>query len=309
MLCYYVSDIHLELCDDNSISFDWLMPNETGSIIILAGDIGDPFANHFEQLIQFLSEHYEAIVYVPGNHEYYSSTYDLITITSPLEQCIMNDSELMETKAKSLSPPKFDSGISARKRSNSTGMEFKRRSHRKSAGFNITSIPKTYESTNERIKELTLSYPKFHPLLNDTITINGIAFVGTTLWSWIPESEDTKVEQCLNDFKRTDLTLERYRYLHREAVEFLFHITKSAENPMIIVTHHLPTYKMIAAKFQSHPLNCCFASHCDFLLTNPKVLKWICGHSHAPHTYKQCSSNPIGYPFERVCLKLASFML
>jgi predicted phosphohydrolase len=54
MLCYYVSDIHLELCED--------------CMIILAGD---PFANH-----------YKAIVYVPGNHEYYSSTFDLVTVTS-----------------------------------------------------------------------------------------------------------------------------------------------------------------------------------------------------------------------------------
>lgn len=302
MLCYYVSDIHLELCEDSSISFEWLLPSQEDCMIILAGDIGDPFANHFEHLIQFLSNHYKAIVYVPGNHEYYSSTFDLVTVTSPLEQCMIEAT--IPCEAKSLSPPKFE--CTSNKRRHSAGIM--KRSHRKSACFDMTPSTKTYESTNERIKELMLLYPKYHPLINDTIVIDGVTFVGSTLWSWIPESEETKAELCLNDFKRTSITIEQYKYLHKEAVEFLNKTIKNTETPIIVATHHLPSYKMIAPKFQSHPLNCCFASHCDFLL-HPKVSKWICGHSHAPHTYKQCSSNPIGYPYERISLRLASFLI
>lgn len=234
---YYVSDIHLEL-DANEQSFDWLLPEEPGNLI-LAGDIGNPFADSFRQLIAFVVENYKHVFYVPGNHEYYSN--------------------------------------------------------------------KLYAEVNEKILEYGKEYSNFYPLLNTSVMIDGVTYVGSTLWSWIPKNEREEASRTINDYKRTSLSVEDTCKLHVASVEYINSVIKT-DAKCVIITHHLPSYKLIHQSYQNFPLNCCFASHCDNLL-KPNVLRWICGHSHQVNHYMQCSMNPIGYPWERIGRKLASFLL
>ena len=66
-----VSDLHLECIDDININpLDYITPK--APILIMAGDIGSLYK--LPQLQNFLTKvctHFEIVVYIPGNHEYY----------------------------------------------------------------------------------------------------------------------------------------------------------------------------------------------------------------------------------------------
>lgn len=69
MKIQYVSDLHLEF-DENSRFFNKLDWKVTGDILVIAGDLAyiDQYPKKF---LNKLSEKYQAIIIVPGNHEYY----------------------------------------------------------------------------------------------------------------------------------------------------------------------------------------------------------------------------------------------
>ena len=66
-----VSDLHIECNDDVNINpLDYITPS--APVLIMAGDIGSIYKT--EQLQTFLNnvcKYFEAVVYIPGNHEYY----------------------------------------------------------------------------------------------------------------------------------------------------------------------------------------------------------------------------------------------
>ena len=73
MKIQYMSDLHLEFCDNSR----WLKHNElpvTGDILVLAGDIFY-LKNRIAPLNNFwkwASANYRQVLIVPGNHEYYN---------------------------------------------------------------------------------------------------------------------------------------------------------------------------------------------------------------------------------------------
>lgn len=82
MKIQYCSDLHLEFKENkNFLGQNPLKP--TGEILLLAGDIL-PFSLHKKsfEFFNFAADNFEAVYWIPGNHEYYHS--DIATITSPL---------------------------------------------------------------------------------------------------------------------------------------------------------------------------------------------------------------------------------
>jgi len=75
-----ISDTHIELCKEKYIK-DILLPNlikkKKSSLLALCGDIGNVYNEEQQMKLSFflssLKEHYNTILYVPGNHEYYGS--------------------------------------------------------------------------------------------------------------------------------------------------------------------------------------------------------------------------------------------
>lgn len=233
---YYVSDIHLEL--DEEMDLEWLKPEERG-ILLLAGDVGNPFKEHYKRLLDKVSEWYDVVIVVPGNHEYYSKH--------------------------------------------------------------------TYKEVNQQLYDLASNYHNVYVLINDTVMVHGVKIVGTTLWSWIPKDKWPLAIDNMNDYTLSSLTPEVTCNMHRDAVLFLNREIKDTY-PVVVVTHHLPTYKMISQKYAHYPLNCCYASHLDNLL-KPNVVKWVCGHTHISNDYMQCTCNPLGYKNEVRTFTLRSFAI
>ena len=82
MLIQYCSDLHLEFQENqNFLKQHPLIPGS--EILVLAGDIMLlSFRDKFNAFIDYLSDTYEQVYWIPGNHEYYY--YDLGKAENPL---------------------------------------------------------------------------------------------------------------------------------------------------------------------------------------------------------------------------------
>ena len=89
MKIQYCSDLHLEFTENNRyVNKNPILP--AGEILLLAGDIL-PFAlNHLEySFFDYVADHFEAVYWVPGNHEYYG--YDMKKINDPIFEKIRSN--------------------------------------------------------------------------------------------------------------------------------------------------------------------------------------------------------------------------
>jgi predicted phosphodiesterase len=153
------------------------------------------------------------------------------------------------------------------------------------------SIEKTLEIYNlKNITFLNSSYEDYE----------GIRFIGTTLWTNIKNPSNT-----INDMNIIkDFSVELNNELHSVQKEFLEESLQESPLPIVIITHHLPSYTLIHKEFQTdswNKYNQNFASDCDSLI-KPPIKLWIYGHTHKENNSVinsvHCVCNPIGYPSE-----------
>lgn len=69
-----LSDLHLEFYKDKVLGFDYLASRDE-DVLVLAGDIAVGANRVLETIDLFLNYGHKKIVYVPGNHEFYGSSY------------------------------------------------------------------------------------------------------------------------------------------------------------------------------------------------------------------------------------------
>ena len=139
-----------------------------------------------------------------------------------------------------------------------------------------------------------LTHVNLYVLANTYVVIPGFEqfrFVGTTLWTDIPEDKRASLSYYMGDFvyiqsavnPPNPFSVDEWVDLHYDSREFLqdqFQDAKSQNQKTIVITHHLPTYDLILPQYKGSSHNCGFASHCDDLLQEPSVVAWFCGHSH-----------------------------
>jgi predicted phosphodiesterase len=143
---------------------------------------------------------------------------------------------------------------------------------------------------------------------------NGYRFVGTTLWTCL-----NSPQTYINDFHTIpEMTEELYNTMHEISREFLqTDIIIKSPLPVIVMTHHLPSYSLISDKYKADKYtayNQFFASGCEDLFA-PTIKAWIYGHTHSENKQYingiEFVCNPLGYPGENkkeyvkdVCLYL-----
>jgi predicted phosphodiesterase len=130
-----------------------------------------------------------------------------------------------------------------------------------------------------------------------TSSLLNVRFLGCTLWS----TSDSTLTKYINDYEYiTDMTATKCNELNSYDINWLHNqlIMKGDDyDQTIVITHHLPSYKLIDDIYKNHPLNTFFANHLDHLVEKADI--WICGHSHkAKHITIgtcECYLNPVGY--------------
>jgi len=73
MKIQYISDIHLELLFKNSIKNVNYLFKANAEILVLAGDIGNPYTKNYKTFLEYTNNNFNKIFLIAGNHEYYNN--------------------------------------------------------------------------------------------------------------------------------------------------------------------------------------------------------------------------------------------
>ncbi len=157
------------------------------------------------------------------------------------------------------------------------------------------------------VTELVKEYDNVIFLNNDAYILDdNTVILGSTLWSYIHRNDYKMVEQCMNDYNYIynngkQISAKDTANLHVKNLEWLIgQLDKYQDKQIIVLTHHTPSYKAIAAKYIGFPANCAFANRLDYLFEkNLNIKYWFYGHTHSSKEFKiclsTCASNPRGY--------------
>jgi len=154
-----------------------------------------------------------------------------------------------------------------------------------------------------------------HILNNDTLVLEGIRFLGCTLWTdfnlhgegdaWFARR---RAKRLIEDFASIrnggrQFTPEYSVELHEASKAWLVGELKSEFNgPTVVVTHHLPASTSVAKRYANDSLNPAFASRLEDVIEKYRPKLWVHGHTHVPCDYELFDTriicNPGGYPGE-----------
>lgn len=153
-----------------------------------------------------------------------------------------------------------------------------------------------------------------HVLHNDIYELNGVRFVGATLWSDFNlyghgQQSAFDARKGLNDYRRirrpsssgrkrrlrTDDTLG----LHIESRRFIRQAIESFEGATVVMTHHAPSERSIPAAYRAAELTPAYASNLELLIKETRPVLWAHGHVHSNSDYRigetRVICNPRGY--------------
>jgi hypothetical protein len=234
--------------------------NPCGKYLALLGDIGCPGGGSvaveelYREFIHEMSNCFEAVLVVAGNHEYYVSTHP---------EYIQSQSEIQPFV-----------------------------------------LDRTVTSIKKKIEAICSEKPNVFFLDKKSIEIEGVLFIGATLWSSIPDENAANVEQSMNDYRLVYLPTEegksedgwKFRKVrvkdtlswHHEEVEFIFsEILRAKEmgKKAVVLTHHTPLMTGTShPKYDGDPMNCAFSTDLSALLKSDMcqstLTHWCFGHTH-----------------------------
>lgn len=155
-----------------------------------------------------------------------------------------------------------------------------------------------------------------HVLQNDSATIEGVKFLGTTLWTDLNLLNDSfraaeAAAEAMSDFRLIRLG-RSYRRLrpgdtvrfHASAKRWLEAELRVASCPTVVVTHHAPSGQSLNPLYRGDALGPAFASEMTDFIRRLAPELWIHGHCHYPVDYSvgetRVLSNARGYPEERL---------
>jgi Icc-related predicted phosphoesterase len=154
-----------------------------------------------------------------------------------------------------------------------------------------------------------------HLLENDTAAIDGVRFVGCTLWTDYRLFGSANVApamraaaQGLNDHRRIAWSKQpwaRFRpaealLLHSRSRLFL-RTTLQAEHagPTVVISHHAPHPRSLHPKYEKDLLSAAYVSDLEDLIVAAAPELWVHGHVHASFDYQVGATrvlcNPHGY--------------
>lgn len=156
-------------------------------------------------------------------------------------------------------------------------------------------------------------------LENDACVIEGVRFLGCTLWTdhRVLEAPGRQpamsAAQAMAASRRANPDFSAIRIaqpprafapedaaaLHETSKAWLADALEQPFNgPTVVVTHHLPSWRSVNPLYAASPSNAAFVSALDPLLERADL--WIHGHTHASCAYAagraQVRCNPRGYP-------------
>lgn len=158
-------------------------------------------------------------------------------------------------------------------------------------------------------------FANIHFLENASVIIQGIRFLGATLWT------DYRIEgspglamhyarQRMNDYRKISTRRNPWQRfvpetayrMHVESRHYIETALKGDSIPTVVVTHHLPHRGSIPTRFAGDLLNAAYASDLTSIIGDGRPALWFHGHTHDSADYVVGSTrivcNPRGYDDE-----------
>lgn len=235
----YISDLHLE-----KYTTYFKIPTHS-KYLALCGDIGNPFKKNYSDFIKYVSNNFEKVFLISGNHEYWQS-----------------------------------------------------------GKHNIQQVNDKIRSLTQHTNVCFLNMD--HESIDDEYIV-----LGCSLWSkndnWLVYPGLDR--QIIND--NEPLSCREINKYHTKCVDFIKeNVNKFNNKKIIIISHHMPSFKLIVPKFQTgvyRRLRSRYATNLDYLF-KPPIVGWLCGHSHINIETKinniYCGINSVGYSQEQLMNKI-----
>jgi hypothetical protein len=172
-----------------------------------------------------------------------------------------------------------------------------------------------------KIRSKIARLPNVYLLDTDTVELDGVHFVGATLWTDMDNGNPMTLyyaELKISDYHviRTGTASAPWQRklkpidtsaLHRAQRDYMFitmnelNKTKEPDEKIVAVSHHLPSFICVHEDFRGDNLNGAYATELLHEIEYSQPDLWIHGHAHhsndivVPGTNIQIRSNPRGY--------------
>jgi Icc-related predicted phosphoesterase len=149
-------------------------------------------------------------------------------------------------------------------------------------------------------------------LERETCEINGVTFIGSTLWTDFNRSNPISMYECqtmMNDYRIIRIAKDNYRRLrpqdtldeHYKNKNYILEKLSSTRGPVVVVGHHAPTEQSVKPHYENDfHLNGAYRSDLtEIMMNNPRIRLWVHGHTHSEFLYQVnetiVACNPRGY--------------
>ncbi|MDF1685056.1 MAG: metallophosphoesterase [Legionellaceae bacterium] len=168
-----------------------------------------------------------------------------------------------------------------------------------------------YPSLVDKAKTLAQG-SNVHVLENDGVAVDGVRFLGCTLWTNFRLFGDPRLagyfcQQEMKDFKKIRVA-PRYSKLnpvdvvriHEGSLSWLRgKLAEKFEGKTVVVTHHAPSGRSLWPAASGDLTNAAYASNLDDFIEKSAIDLWVHGHAHNSSDYKvggtRVVCNPRGY--------------
>jgi predicted phosphodiesterase len=159
---------------------------------------------------------------------------------------------------------------------------------------------------------------KIHFLEREAVVINGVRFLGCTLWtdfrllgSSMVIASALACVATLNDFKKIRISPEFRGFTPKDAsiehtisVSWLRRKLEAKTLPTVVITHHAPLQQCIHQSQRDSLISGAYASDLSDLIQRQGPHLWVYGHTHVPADFvigsTRVISNPRGYPDAKI---------
>lgn len=163
------------------------------------------------------------------------------------------------------------------------------------------------------LRQECAEFPNVYFMENDHRVIDGVTFVGSTLWTDMNRFDPLTlhgVADLMNDFQIIRNSDQGFRRLkpadvaeaHRLSVDYIRHMLAQQLTPRyVIVGHHAPSTASVHPRYRDdHIMNGAYRSDLsELILEHPRIRLWTHGHTHEDFDYQigttRVVCNPRGY--------------
>lgn len=170
-------------------------------------------------------------------------------------------------------------------------------------GFYNSSV----DNVLKKLAKVDAKLPNFTWLNNKMAVVDGLRFVGGTLWFPLPPKGIYEDRMRINDFHLIE-GFEPWVYEdHAQCVGVLQDLAHTAD---VVVTHHVPATACVSVRF-GEALNHYFVHDMTDLIKKARPPLWLFGHSHDRFNVRigetRLVANPLGYPWEQEDLRRGTY--